>query len=353
MSGLRNGTCMAMCPEKERRMREEKCLLHIFERDQSKHTKYPKADSAKIVKCFNRPAAGRSMTDLSELRPKPVLIMTINYLFTKIATRADYNWVFIYDFIFDRLRAIRQDLVIQRIDPLDTIEILEPIVRFHVYAAQRLCTHSITTFDPKINYQHLLECLKHLLVCYDECSKIEIDNTDIDVTLKNLNLRNNRSEMEAIYLLINLGEINSLTRGLNLPKRYKQSSEVKLAMKISLAAYLKNYVRTCRLISTLPPLLKCAALCNLRKIRSESLQVMSEGYNSKTLTFPINKLQEILLYRDICQIKTDCQLFGLMFTNENVFFEKRKFENTDKFANPEMLFDAKELHQLLPEILLD
>lgn len=353
-SETRLGTCFAMCPEKEKFMREKEGLLHIFEIDErTKNLKRPKADPGKTVKSFNRPAAGRSMTDLCELRPGPVLSLTIRYLFTKIATRVDYDWAFIYDFIFDRLRAIRQDIVIQRIDPLDTIRILEPIVRFHVYAAQRLCTHSISTFDPKINSQHLLECLKQLLVCYDECNKMKSNYCNIDDELRNLYLEDNRSQMEAIYLLINLGDSTSLTRGLNLPKKYKESEEVKLAMKISLAAYLKNYVRTCRLINKLSPLLKYAALCNLRKIRRDVLKVMSVGFNSKSLTFPATKLQEILLYRNISQIKTDCELFGLILINENIKFEKDKFKNADKMANPEMLFNQKKLHQLLPEILLD
>lgn len=85
----------------------------------------------------------------------------------------------------------------------------------------RLCTHSISTFDPKINSQHLLECLKQLLVCYDECNKMKSNYCNIDDELRNLYLEDNRSQMEAIYLLINLGDSTSLTRGLNLPKKYK------------------------------------------------------------------------------------------------------------------------------------
>lgn len=42
-----------------------------------------------------------------------------------------------YDFVFDRLRAIRQDMVIQRINSGEMIQLLEPIVRFYVYAEQR------------------------------------------------------------------------------------------------------------------------------------------------------------------------------------------------------------------------
>lgn len=51
--------------------------------------------------------------------------------------RSDVDWAKIYDFVFDRLRAIRQDMVIQRIDVHMSIQLYEPIVRFYVYAAER------------------------------------------------------------------------------------------------------------------------------------------------------------------------------------------------------------------------
>ncbi len=43
----------------------------------------------------------------------------------------------IYDFVFDRLRSVRQDLVIQRITDQSAIAILEVIIRFHVFSAYR------------------------------------------------------------------------------------------------------------------------------------------------------------------------------------------------------------------------
>lgn len=52
---------------------------------------------------------------------------------------------------------------------------------------------------------------------------------------------------------------------------------------------------------------------------------MSSGYNSKVLTFPGLKLQELLFYKDISRVQADCHLFGLTFTNENVLFQKSQF----------------------------
>lgn len=66
--------------------REKEGLLHKFEIDETaKGTKLPKADPKKTIKCFSRPAAGLIMTDMKQLRPAPVLLSTIKYLFTKYA----------------------------------------------------------------------------------------------------------------------------------------------------------------------------------------------------------------------------------------------------------------------------
>jgi len=55
-----------------------------------------------------------------------------------IAPRRDVQWHRVYEFIFDRLRAVRQDMVIQRISGNSAIWILESSVRFLIYAGYRL-----------------------------------------------------------------------------------------------------------------------------------------------------------------------------------------------------------------------
>ncbi|EFN89693.1 80 kDa MCM3-associated protein [Harpegnathos saltator] len=318
-----------MCPVKEQRMREIEGLLHIYEIDEkTRHMKRPKVDPAKVVKCFSRSAAGQVMTNPDSLRPPHILLSTIRYLFTEIITRTDLNWVFIYDFIFDRLRSVRQDAVIQRIDTAANVRLLEPITRFHVYAAQRLCEENISKFDAKINNKHLLECIKHLLVLYDEQdSNNRIDDTSIYKDFDKMTLNNSRSEMEALYILLHIGDQDALKRALTLSSDLKNSPAVKLATQISLSWYLRNYVRVHHLVKQLPPILACAFFCNLQSFRKNVLQIMSSGYNSKVLTYPGLKLQELLFYKDISRIQADCKLFGLMFTNKNILFEKSQFDD--------------------------
>lgn len=350
MTEFIQGTCLLMCPDKERFIREKEGLLHKFEIDETaKGTKLPKADPKKTIKCFSRPAAGLIMTDMKQLRPAPVLLSTIKYLFTKIATRTDVDWIIIYDFIFDRLRSIRQDAAIQRIDVSMNIRLLEPIVRFLVYSAQRLCERSISEFNAKINDQHLIECITRLLILYDESENSSV----IEKDMKKLTLNNDRQQMEALYILLHMGNTESLMRALQLPLYLRKSPDVQLSIKISFAWYLKNYVRVCHLIQQLSPLLICAAMISIQKLRRMALKIMSSGYNSKIFTFPGLKLQQILLYKEIDKIRIDCELFGLVFTNQNILFQKANFKDEIKLAHPEMYYAHHYLHSLLPQILLE
>jgi len=55
-----------------------------------------------------------------------------------IIPRTEVPWHRVFEFVFDRLRAVRQDMVIQRINGNAAIWILEHSVRFLIYAGYRL-----------------------------------------------------------------------------------------------------------------------------------------------------------------------------------------------------------------------
>lgn len=73
-------------------------------------------------------------------------------------------------------------------------------------------------FVSKFNDQHLLESIKQLLVLYDERDE---NKTQDLYTFRGMTMKNNRSEMEAMYLLLYLGDANALARGLSLPVEYR------------------------------------------------------------------------------------------------------------------------------------
>ena len=95
----------------------------------------------------------------------------------------------VFDFISDRLRSIRQDLIVQG-DPDINIsrKVLEYSTRFHILASYKLGSYPVERgFDKEQNFKQLLECLKSLLTFYES--------------------NENASEFIGIYLMLNLGSM--------------------------------------------------------------------------------------------------------------------------------------------------
>ncbi|ESO91026.1 hypothetical protein LOTGIDRAFT_217570 [Lottia gigantea] len=200
------GTCTTKCPQSEIDMRQREGLLHPFEMEEhNRRQKRPRCVLAKMVKEYKRPAAGQEEADPATLRTVPVLHETINYLYTCIVGQSNIAWSNIYDYVFDRLRAVRQDMVIQNIQGLEAISLLEKIVRFYIFMVYRMGTKITPTFDPTINNQHTQECLKRLLSLYD---KVEGQHE-------------NQIEFECMYLMFNLGDAAALTHYLELPNKIR------------------------------------------------------------------------------------------------------------------------------------
>ena len=104
----------------------------------------------------------------------------------------------VYDFVFDRLRSVRQDMIIQRVSGPDCELILEQTVRFHIYASYRLCGEPLQLYDPCINDTHLQESLSWLLDCY----------------ANGTGPHPNQEEFQALDLLYNLGELRAFLVGI-------------------------------------------------------------------------------------------------------------------------------------------
>lgn len=296
-----------MCPLAERQWREKERLLHPFEvLEGTESDTRPKADRNKAVKQFARSAAGQREASPEELRPLPVLLKTTAYLMRMIVpSSTDANWADSYQFVWDRLWAVRQDMTIQDLSGSDCVRILEQAVRFYVYAAFRSFEEDISSFDPHINGQHLQECLKRLLVQYQGCCA--------------LGECANRPEMEAVYLLHNLGSPEALAHALALPKEVRAHRLVRTSLDASRAHMQGNFVRVLRAYRSLPALLACALHSHLEAIRRTALQVLTAAYSSQNCKFPL-----AVLGRWLCCSEGDarelCHLYRLPHQGTDVKF---------------------------------
>lgn len=73
-------------------------------------------------------------------------------------------------------------------------------------------------YDPKICHQHLQECIKKVLFCYDELDAARV--TQVDPRMKAFGDYNlsNRELIESLYLIFNLGSSEALSRIFQIPK---------------------------------------------------------------------------------------------------------------------------------------
>ncbi|KAM3961840.1 germinal-center associated nuclear protein [Aphomia sociella] len=321
------GTCNSMCPQNEITLREKEDLVHVLE---------VLGSDRKLVKCYSRSAADSNIAIPNLLRPYNMLKETVDYLLLEVTRRYDVPITTVYDFVNDRLRAVRQDMTIQRLPPEQCINLLEPMVRFYVYFGYRLCELPLKDYDPVLNKKYLLECIKWFLSCYDSVQRSEnnVEINEISSFLSKLEINNrylkklvcDRSLMESLYILSNMDDVHPLFRYFKLPKDVKSNSTVQFSYKLALANLKGNYVKVCKMLEQLCPLGYCAVCVYLPVIQRRALQVLSHSYNSKQLTVPTAVLKQWLRFPSDTEANAICTYYGIQAKGATVRFCKADFK---------------------------
>ncbi|XP_036970777.1 SAC3 domain-containing protein 1 isoform X1 [Acanthopagrus latus] len=305
------GACQTMCPARELRDREAQNRLHRFEIVAGmEKVRRPRGDPLRAVKEYSRPAAGKDSTNPNDLRPPAVLLKTVCYLIDDIAASPHLHpWTEVYSFVFDRLRGVKQDMIIQRVSGMHCVAILERTVRFLIYASYQLCGEPLRLYDPRINDTHLQENLSWLLDCY----------------ATGTGSHPNQEEFQALGLLYNLGSARASQHIMELPERLRSSPPVTLALSINRAFLERNPVRLLRLARRLNFMQSCALHRHLVACRRDLLLIYSHGHNSRNCRFPLDTLAQ-LLSLDTSPAARLCQTYGLEVNRDNqVVFSKAGF----------------------------
>uniref|UniRef100_A0A8C4Q7N5 SAC3/GANP/THP3 conserved domain-containing protein n=1 Tax=Eptatretus burgeri TaxID=7764 RepID=A0A8C4Q7N5_EPTBU len=308
------GTCSDMCPIAERVQRERERRLHRFEqtpapqagfgdRDSPNPVGGRRADPLRIVKEYSRPAAGKGSTRPEDLRVAPTLMRTVDYLLDEVVSRTDASFPEVYDFVSDRLRAVRQDLVIQRLSGRDRLPILEKSARFLLVAGYLLDCESPspehTHLDGKLNEQQTQETLSRLLHSLDEHDVMSA------------------GEWHAIYLLYNLGSFFALQSMLKLRPQARDRPVLKMAWEINRAFMESNYVRLFRLALRLPFLHSCALHRHIAALRAAAVHRYKSAFASRNCSLPLDKLVEWLALDGVAQGVALCCHFGLALSADD------------------------------------
>ena len=101
----------------------------------------------------------------------------------------------IYEFVFDRLRSIRQDMIIARYNNEKSNKIYQIILCFYLLSDYKLCDSK--NYDEFMNFQHVKEVL-NLILSSQFCTK--------------------KSWFYSVYLLMNLKNFKSANNVLKIWK---------------------------------------------------------------------------------------------------------------------------------------
>ncbi|XP_044217930.1 SAC3 domain-containing protein 1 isoform X2 [Thunnus albacares] len=268
------GICWSMCPAREQQARESQNRLHRFEMlAGTARDRRPRVDPLRAVKEYSRPAAGKDATNPTDLRPPDVLLKTVSYLIDDIAASPRLHpWTEVYSFVFDRLRSVKQDMIIQR------------------------------------------ENLSWLLDCYASETRPHP----------------NQEEFQALGLLYNLGSTRAMQHVMELPERLRSSPAITLAMSINRAFLERNPVRLLRFAKRLNFLQSCALHRHLVSCRRDLLLIYSHGYSSRNCRFPLDKLSQLLAL-DTSLTAQLCQAYGVEVNQQNqVVFSKTAFTEPEQ-----------------------
>ena len=303
------GECMEMCPKAEILLREETRRLAVFEMVAgTENGRFPKANHNTCVKEYTRSAAGCRI-DRSKLRPAHVLQKCMNYLTDEIVDQDKHgkSWVEIFEFVSNRVRAIRQDMVVQRIQGDVVVDILKKAVRFHIVVMEEC--KSERNFDRALCLDQLHGCLLPLM--------------EYVKTIKNVSVE---YESHLYYVLLNMKStslaLNSI-RDMLQERIYRKENEHEHAIfELALAYILFNYHRLFKIFERLPYIASCCLATSVNHLRIKALNIIQKAYSSKNSKLPLETITKWLRFDSCEDAREFCNVLGLNTDNEFIFLNK-------------------------------
>ncbi|KAL0964023.1 hypothetical protein UPYG_G00317270 [Umbra pygmaea] len=291
------GTCPDMCPEKERYMRETRNQLSCYEVIPDTE----RVDHVASIKEYSRSSADQEEPLPHELRPLPVLSMTMDYLVTQIMDQSEDSYRDWYDFVWNRTRGIRKDITQQHLcDPL-TVSLIEKCTRFHVHCAHHLCQEHMMTFDAKINNENMTKCLQSLKEMYQDLATRDIYCPQ-------------EAEFRQYNVLLKLDVGDVLREVQQFRDEVRNSPEVKFAVHAFAAFNSNNFVRFFKLVKSGSYLASCLLHRYFNQVRGKALRTLNIAHtvgSQRSTVFPLEDVVRMLMFQDAAEATDFIQNFGL------------------------------------------
>lgn len=246
------GTCRDYCPERERLQRKLANNLDEYER--------------KFVMIKKLPSEPEIAQLPHEIRPEPVLRMTMDYILKNNLDLDDTETKTIDDicewfcFLNDRLCCIRHEISIQKLCTPGSISMMEKCIRFHIHCLARLIgVQNCLIQLQSVNMDNLIIAIESLLGMYD---RFNSDQSSICCP--------NEPEFRAFAILLKANEPKSLTNILDkCTMDVKSSKEIECVLKINMCIQSQNIQKFSLLINddSLSYMHACLTSIHFRQMR--------------------------------------------------------------------------------------
>ncbi|XP_034741540.1 germinal-center associated nuclear protein isoform X1 [Etheostoma cragini] len=308
------GTCPDMCPEKERYMRETRKQLSVFEILPDTEM----VDHSAAIKEYSRSSADQEEPLPHELRPLPVLSMTMDYLVTQIMDQGDDNYRDWYDFVWNRTRGIRKDIIQQHLCCPYTVSLIEKCTRFHIHCAHHLCEEHMSAFDAKINNENMTKCLQSLKEMYQDLA-----TRQVFCPLE--------AEFRQYSVLLKLNDGDTLREVQQFREEVRNSPEVKFAVHAFTAVDSNNFVRFFKLVKGASYLASCLLHRYFNQVRAKALKVLNLAHtvSLRSTAFPVEDIVRMLMFRNTDEGIDFIQQYGLTVNDGMVDLSRATYQEAE------------------------
>uniref|UniRef100_A0A8C1VU35 Germinal-center associated nuclear protein n=1 Tax=Cyprinus carpio TaxID=7962 RepID=A0A8C1VU35_CYPCA len=320
MSKVFVGTCPDMCPEKERYMRETRNQLSVFEVIPDTE----KVDHFATIKEYSRSSADQEEPLPHELRPLPVLSMTMEYLVTQIMDQGEGNYRDWYDFVWNRTRGVRKDITQQHLCDPEIVSLIEKCTRFHIHCAHHLCQEPMMSFDTKINNENMTKCLQSLKEMYQDLATKEVYCP-------------NEAEFRQYNVLLKLIDGDILREVQQFRKEVRESREVDFAMQAFAALNSNNFVRFFKLVSGASYLSSCILHRYFNQVRRKALKILNVACtvgSQRSTIYPVEDFVRMLMFHNASEATEFIQKYGLTINDGMVELSRTAYQESD-FSLPQ------------------
>ncbi|KAM9365403.1 germinal-center associated nuclear protein isoform 2-T2 [Pholidichthys leucotaenia] len=314
MSKVFVGTCPDMCPEKERYIRETRNQLSTFEVIPQTEM----VDHTAAIKEYSRSSADQEEPLSHELRPLPVLSMTMDYLVTQIMDQSQEKYRDWYDFVWNRTRGIRKDITQQHLCCPHTVSLIEKCTRFHVHCAHHLCEEPMSSFDAKINNENMTKCLQSLKEMYQDLAARQI-------------FCPNEAELRQYSVLLKLNDGDILREVQQFRDEVRNSPQVKFAVQAFSAVNSNNFVRFFKLVKGASYMASCLLHRYFNQVRAKALKTLNIAHTvgPRSTAFPVDDIVRLLMFRDVHEATDFIQQYGLNVNDGMVELSRLSYQEPE------------------------